>query len=147
MALDVKAYDYQNIKTEVGTTKVKAKSVSFSITVESEKIYGSGRKAIDYTDGRINVEDGTARFEFAEWKNLVGEVGGGYMRKSRKFDWALIHEHDGMPVITDRLIGCRIMGLSRDHEEGAAPLEVEATIQFLDFAEGTESGEIDPFAD
>jgi hypothetical protein len=147
MAIDVRAYDYQNIKTEIGATKVKAKSVSWSESVESEKIYGSGRKALDYTDGRHTVEDGTAVLEWAEWRNLIGEIGPGFMRKRKRFDWALIGEHEGNPVITDVLKSCRIIGSSHDGEEGPDPLEVEFTFQVLDVEHGTENGGIDPFAD
>jgi hypothetical protein len=145
--MDVRAYDYQNVKTEIGTTKVKAKSVSWSETVESEKIYGSGRKAVDYTDGRHTVEDGTATLEYAEWCNLIAAIGPGFMRKRNRFDWSLIHEHDGNPVTTDTLKGVRIIGSSRDNEEGPTPLEVEFTFQVLDVEHGSPDGGIDPFAD
>lgn len=147
MALTVVAYDFQNLKTEVGETKVKVKSISWSTTVESEKIYGSGRKAIDYTDGRFTVEDGSATLEFAEYKNLIGELGPGFMRKKSKFDWSLISEHEGHPAMPDVLKGVRIIGSSRDHEEGPDPLEVEISFQILDVEEGSENGGIDPFAD
>lgn len=148
MALPTKAYDFQNINTEIGETKVKVKKISFSTTVATEKIKAPGaRKDVDFTDGVFSVEEITATFEFTEWKNFVGSVGPGFMRKKSMFDWSLVHSHDGMPTMTDKLIGCRCVGHSRDHEAGESPLEVEATFQALDFEEGGENGGIDPFAD
>jgi hypothetical protein len=147
MKINGVAYDHATLTTDNGYVLEGVKSISWSDTVESEKIRGGGRKAIDYTDGVHDVDDGSMTIEFYGWRNLIGSMGKGFMRKRKKSDWSLAYAHEGEPLVTDILKGVRIAGSSRDHEEGPDPLEVEVTLQILDVEHGSPDGGLDPFAD
>jgi hypothetical protein len=126
------AYDYENIKIDLGGTEaLGARSVSYEWGFESEKQYGAGREALDATEGVFNVEDSTLTLTLPEFENLKERLGAGYMTKAARFDVSVSYSHAGEPIITDTLERCRIIKVSRDHQQGAEALEVELTLQVM----------------
>lgn len=134
MAINRVAYDYENIRCDLGAAgEVTAgiSALSYELTVETEKEYGAGREAYDATEGVHNVEDVTLTLKEWAFRNLVEKLGAGWMTKASRFDISVTYAHDGEPTVTDVLQRCRITGVSKDHSHGAEGLEVELTLQCM----------------
>lgn len=132
MAINSVAYDYQNIKIDLGgTEEIGCESVSYELTVESEKQYGASRSAFDATEGVFNVEDSKVTLTEAAFRNLCERLGDGFMTKAARFDVSVSYSHEGEPLVVDILERCRIIGISKDHSRGPEGLVVELTLQVM----------------
>ncbi len=133
------SYDYENIKIDLGPYGEVSEgitSISWELTVETEKEYGAGREAFDATEGVHNVEDASLTMKEWAYRNLIEKMGNGYMTKAARFDTSVSFAHTGEPVSTDVLQRCRIIGVSRDHSQGPDGIEVELTLQVMKVVEG-----------
>jgi hypothetical protein len=129
------AYDYENVRISAGSLSVDLggmKKIAYASKVESEKIFGSARDAIDATDGVENVDDQDWEMQFFQWQNLKEALGGaGFMRKKARFDTAVSYAHEGEDIVTDTLQRVRIIGVQNDHAQGAGGLAVTVTVQIM----------------
>lgn len=132
MPINEVAYDYENIKVDTGNgDEIGARSISYEVTVDTEKQFGAGREALDATEGVVNVEDVKVNFTEAAFRNLIERMGDGFMSKAKRIAISASYAHDGNPLITDTFEKCRIIGISKDHQQGPEGLETEVTFQVM----------------
>jgi hypothetical protein len=142
------AYDYENVRIVANGREIQGvTSLSYGMTVTSEKIGGTGREDIDATEGSVTAEDGEMEMHEYEFRNLIETLGPGFLRKKARFDMTVSKAHTGEPVITDTLQRVRLMGTGHELSKGDVPM-VSVPIQIMKVIYGGANGnQIDPMAD
>ena len=109
MPINTVAYDFQNIRIDVGGTELtEAVSIDYGSVVETEKQYGSGREAFDATEGVYSTNDCELVLPEFEYRNLIERLGPGYMTKRARFAISVTYAHDGEATYSDTLERCRL---------------------------------------
>jgi hypothetical protein len=108
MATNGPAYDGSTVEVNVtGIGRIGGiDSVSWGVSKETNKVFGSGDEASGRTPGRINADDASMEIwlaTFEDWKSRAGSMKA-FMKS--KFDVTITKALEGQPLRVTRLIDC-----------------------------------------
>lgn len=118
------AYDFGSIRIKIdGDTYIACTAASYSDPMEPGELFGTHAQAIGFTDGQIKptasitLEKANANI----LRKKLAEIGAtkqqGY--KQVRFDVVVNYEVPGLlDLITDEIIGCRVVDDANSHQSG-----------------------------
>jgi hypothetical protein len=113
-------FDFASIEAVVGArTFTGIVEISYSHPVERSKVYGTQRVPIGRTGGRVSFEASITMLK-EDVQELLTALGPGY--GNIPFVIVINYAEAGQPVITDKLIGCKINDVQDSHTEGTEAL-------------------------
>lgn len=117
-------HDWSSISIQVGTLKIPGvKSLSYKHSLEPGEVRGTHPQVLGHTLGTYSAE-GSIEMYLSEANELKRVLGDGFMAAT--FDVvAKYSPKKGDPVITDKLIGCRIKASDKSFSQGNEPLAVK----------------------
>ena len=115
-------YQFSNIEIDIdGDIITEVQSIDYEHGLEGTKTRGTGSV---YATGETTGEyDSSGKIELPKHvaAALRAKLGKGYLRK--RFPITVSYADEGQPVITDRLIGCRISKEGNSHSNGTDGLK------------------------
>ncbi len=122
-------HDYSSVEINVNSRIFTGVSeVSYSDALEPGKIRGTSAMKNGRTRGEYDP-DGSITLYKSEFQELIAALGAGYMEVS--FPIVVHYQEPGSPIITDRLIGCRIKKAEDSHKEGSEALVVKCDLDIM----------------
>lgn len=117
-------HDWSSLQIEVGTLKITGlKSLSYKHSLEPGEVRGTHPQVLGHTLGTYTA-DASIEMYLSEANELKRVLGAGYMASVFNIV-AKYSPKKGDPVITDRLIGCRIKTEDKSFSQGNEPLAVK----------------------
>lgn len=117
-------YDFATIKLMLdGDLYISVKAINYGDTCEPGKLRGTSPQALGRTTGDY---DATASLELSKgaFRELIAKLGDGFMAKT--FDCVVnFQPPGGLPIITDKVIGCRISKNDAAHSQGTDALTMK----------------------
>jgi hypothetical protein len=125
-------HSWASIEIQVGTKKIRGcKAVSYKNTMEPGEVRGTGVQVLGRTRGDLKSE-GSLELFLAEYQELIDELsadGTGFLEKS--FDITVSYSEASSPIITDKLIGCRLKGGDKGFSQGTDALSVKCDLSIM----------------
>lgn len=127
-----KAYDYSNIEMPlpfVGLVKAITE-INYSDTIDKGQLRGLAPHNLAWTDGQYDAEGSfivEKQFHTAFIQAACAAAPGGDIRKY-EFSIPVIYGNFGMPLITDKLVGCVIMGNEQGNSQGTDAIVVSVSL-------------------
>jgi len=117
-------HDWSSLQIEIGTLKINGlKALSYKHSLEPGEVRGISPQVLGHTQGTYSAE-GSVEMYLSEANELKAILGNGYMTKVFNVV-AKYSPKKGDPVITDKLIGCRIKTEDKSFTQGNEPLAVK----------------------
>lgn len=104
------------------------KEMNYKHKLEPGKVYSNHAQPIGRTRGQYTPEAGFTMYK-SEYQQLVALLGPGYMEVS--FPITVMYAEPGSDVVSDVLMGCRIMSDEDTGGEGGDPLAVAVELDFM----------------
>ena len=129
------AYDYTSISFYLNASRIfEVKSFNYKPALKPGYVYGTGAKKRGRTRGQATVDGGFTMYKAAYQLFLQGlDVafpGVPYMEAA--FDAQISYAELGQPIITDILVGCRIIDDQDSPAEGSDAAVVNVTLDIMD---------------
>ncbi len=107
-------YSFTSIKSSLGSFKPKSlKSISYKVTLEPGGVEADSALLVGATKGKASAE---ASLEFATrraYQEWIDSIGNGFLEKY--FTLTCVYSETNIsPIITDRVINCRMKGPAID---------------------------------
>lgn len=110
-------YDYASIEVQAdGQVYISVSGVNYKHTCTPGKTRGTHAQAVGRTTGEYEAS-GSLELSKSAARELRTQLGSGYMAKA--FDIIVNYAPAGQPMITDRLLGCRISDEDNSHSSGS----------------------------
>lgn len=117
-------HDWSSIAIEVDGLKILGfKSLSYKHSLEPGEVRGTHPQVLGHTLGTYTAE-GSIEMYLSEANELKKQLGDGFLSKVFNVV-AKYSPKKGDPVITDKLIGCRIKTSDKSFSQGNEPLAVK----------------------
>ena len=121
--------DWSSIMLDIGGGLLKTiglKELSYKGSLEPGEVRGTHPQVLGSTLGTYSAE-GSMTMYLAEYHELIARLGPGYM--ARSFNITVNYSpRKGDPVITDKLIGCRIKTADKSHSQSNEALVVKVDL-------------------
>lgn len=142
MGLRINGYEYSfaSVKLDANGQKVTGlKGVDYANSVERGQVRGVGIQVLAHTRGQASAEATLTFSTLSAYEAFKQSLGDGYMETV--FDIVVSYAEEGQPLITDKIVGCRLKKPSRSAQQGTEALEVSCE---LDINYVNENGQL-PF--
>lgn len=96
-------------------------ALNYSSALEPGEVRGTGPEVLAHTRGDATHE-GSLELLKADGEAFLAALGDGFGEV--RFTVTASYGAEGLPVVTDRLIGCRIKNLSQDGAQGTDPSKI-----------------------
>ncbi len=121
--------DWSAISIDIGgglTKPLGVKELSYKSTLEPGEVRGLHPQVLGHTLG-THTNEGSFTLYLAEYHELIAKLGDGYM--ATPFNITVSYSpKKGDPVITDKLIGCRIKTADKSHSQSNEALVVKVDL-------------------
>lgn len=104
-------------------------AINYSDALRPGSVFGGSAQRIGRTRGQREISASITMYR-AEWSELRALLGPGYMEVP--FEVTVSYGDDGLPVETDKLLGCRIVSESNNNAAGSEALTVEIELDVMD---------------
>jgi hypothetical protein len=122
-------HDYSSVEISIkGARVLGVKDVNYSSKLDPGKVTGTHAAVLGRTRGQLTEEGSLTLYE-AEWSELLALLGNAFMEKS--FNITVNYREDGQPMITDRLIGCRLTSVEHSPASGSEPITVKLSVHIM----------------
>ena len=122
-------HDYSSVEIMIKGARVfGVKDISYSSKLDPGKVTGTHAAILGRTRGQLTEEGSFTLYE-AEWSDLLGALGNAFMEKG--FHITVNYREDGQPMVTDRLIGCRLTSVEHSPASGSEPLTVKLSVHVM----------------
>ncbi len=115
-----------------GGEGIYVKEISYSHSVEREKIRGAGMRPLGMTRGEYDAE-GSMTLNEEGYRALITKFGPGFMEK--RFSISVSYAEIGQPTVTDELLDCRIASVEHNPSQGSEGLEVSIELSIMSIRE------------
>lgn len=121
-------HDWSSIQIVIDDTfkTIGLKELSYKGSLEPGEVRGTAPQVLGHTLGTYTAE-GSFTLYLSEYHALLDQLGDGYL--SKVFNVTVNYSpKQGDPVITDKLIGCRIKTADKSHSQSNEPLVVKCDL-------------------
>ena len=127
-------FDYSSVEINANGSVLRGvKEISYSHKLEPGLVRGTSAQIQGRTRGQYEPEGSMTLYK-QEALELIQALGGGYMEKS--FDLVVHFSDFGQPLITDRVLGCRIKSEEDSHQEGSDALVTKFDLSVIAVIKG-----------
>lgn len=124
-------YDWSSVLFDINGIKFQGfKSVDYSASLTPGKIRGNRAQVVGRTRGSYDAT-GSAEVWKADFLNVLAVLGDGFMETSFNITASYSEVTTPNLIITDQLVGCRIVKHSDQGSEGEEPLTVKLDLDML----------------
>lgn len=96
-------------------------SVGWGVSVDTQKVTGTGQKHIGSTPGLISVDDASMEIYLGEHMNILEQLGGNTTALlNKRFDVTVTYNVPGERLISIILTDCRIINYTASHTLGSS---------------------------
>lgn len=122
-------FDFSSVEANInGQVYTGVSELDYSHKLEPGKVRGTSAQVNGRTRGQYEP-DGSFSMYKQEAAEFIAALGPGFMEQA--FDIVVHYSEVGQPLITDRLIGCRIKSSGNSHKEGADALTVKFELDII----------------
>lgn len=125
-------FDYSSIEANInGAVFVGISEIDYSHKLDPGMMRGTSALPNGRTRGQYEAKGSITLYK-SEAAELIAALGDGYLERS--FDIVVHYAEAGSPMVTDTLIGCRIVDDGNSHKEGndALTQKLELSIMRVD---------------
>lgn len=126
-------YSFSSIELSVVRAGAKAEifvnvsEIAYNDSLEDELIYGTNQAPLGRTAGKYNPGDVTLTIGKADFSKLQSDLGDGWL--GSVLDIVVKYSESEEGIVTDEIIGAKIMGAQNQHASGAEGLQVQVTLK------------------
>jgi hypothetical protein len=121
-------HDWSSIQLVINETikPIGVKELSYKHSLEPGEVRGTHPQVLGHTLGTYSAE-GSFTLYLEEYKEMIAQFGEGFL--ATVFNLTINYSpKKGDPVITDKLIGCRIKAADKSYSQGNEPLAVKCDL-------------------
>jgi hypothetical protein len=112
--------DWNSISVDLGAgVELGITAINYNWTLDGQPVYGAHPQPLGDTLGQYKPE-ANIEMLLAEYYLLIARLGKGFALK--RFTITVCYEAPGMPLVTDKIYGCRIKKPSHDNARGSDAL-------------------------
>lgn len=118
------AYGFSSIEANIKGKRIPLfKGISYDQELTHGEVRGNHPQLARITRGQLKHDGANLELYKEEWEEMLTAFGNGYMEA--RFDVVVTYAEDGMPTVTDKLIGCKLSKVSNQHSAGDDGLTVK----------------------
>jgi hypothetical protein len=124
-------HDWSSIQAEIaGGVTLGLAEISYKWTNEAGEVWGTHMQILGHTAGQWKCEASMSLY-LTYYDALIAKLGKGYVLK--RFNIVVNHRAQGLPIVTDKIFGCRMKGGDKSFAKGtdASVVKVDLMPLFL----------------
>ena len=122
-------YSWSSIEIRVGGKLYRGiKEIAYSVSLEPGDVRGTLAQRGGRTRGDYKPEGSMTMF-LQEYNEFITDLGPGFME--REFDVVAQYSDRNQPVVTDKLVSCRIKKADKSHSQGPDALIVKLDLDIM----------------